>query len=137
MSTFADTGDGLCASWGADFPPRDGASLSPTKMFAEATKHAWVFGFVVGAAHMSETRMARVDADTVDAWMDMYCAAHPRTTIGNAAATLVAELVRKRCPKNTELTIQFRDTTHIRQGSHHPRSDSRGQVTSSSAPRVV
>jgi hypothetical protein len=98
MSSVAGVGDGLCASWGSDFPPRDGATLSPTKMFAEATKHAWVFGFVVGAAHMSETRLARVDADTVDAWMDTYCAAHPRTTIGNAAATLVAELARQRQP---------------------------------------
>jgi hypothetical protein len=96
MSTFAATGDGLCASWGSEFPPRDGTRFSSTKMFAEATKHAWVFGFVVGAAHQAETPLARVDADTVDAWMDTYCASHPRTTIGNAASTLVAELVRMR-----------------------------------------
>ena len=37
----------------------------------------------------------------------------------------------------TELTIQFWDTTRIRQGLSSSRSDFRGQVTSCSAPRVV
>jgi hypothetical protein len=34
------------------------------------------------------------NADTVDAWMDTYCARHPRATIGHAAAVLVEELAR-------------------------------------------
>ena len=64
--------------------------------FDEVTNHAWVYGFVVGAAHMSEERFARVNAETVDAWMDAYCAKNPRVTIGYAAAFLVEDLSRMR-----------------------------------------
>jgi hypothetical protein len=92
FSTFAaDTGKIACVSWGPRRPARDtGQYLS------EAIPHAWIYGFVVGAAHVSPERLARVNADTVDAWMDTLLRETSRATIGYAAAVLVEELGRMR-----------------------------------------
>ena len=69
FSTFAAEGDIACVSWGAPQPVRD-----TTNYLCEAIPHAWVYGFVIGAAHMSSQRLPRIDAYTVDAWMEAYCA---------------------------------------------------------------
>jgi|SoiMetStandDraft_5_1073268.scaffolds.fasta_scaffold341585_1 hypothetical protein len=94
FSTFAEVGKILCVSWPPPVRPQKG--FTSALYFDEATKHAWVYGFVVGAAHVSEERFARVNAETVDAWMDTYCAKNPRVTIGYAAAFLVEDLSRMR-----------------------------------------
>ena len=94
FSTFASDGDILCTSWPSATRPAKG--FNTALYLAEATKHAWVYGFVVGAGYMSADRLTRVNADTVDAWMDTYCAKHPRATIANAAAVLIDELAEKR-----------------------------------------
>ena len=98
---------------------RETGNLSPWWMTRlEAAKHAWIYGFVVGAAHMSEERLARVNADTVDAWMDTYCARHPRASIGYAAAVLVDELSRMRNTLADGMTDRHRRPARFTHGRH-------------------
>jgi hypothetical protein len=58
FSTFADVGKFLCVGWPPPVRPQGG--FTSALHFDEATKHAWVYGFVVGAAHVSEERLTRV-----------------------------------------------------------------------------
>jgi hypothetical protein len=94
FGAFANTGQTACISWNPVRPP--GEKFDRVHFVAEATKYAWTYGFVVGASYSSEERLARVDTETVNAWMDKYCREHPRARIADAAATLIDELTRRR-----------------------------------------
>jgi hypothetical protein len=90
---FAETGQLLCLSWNPVLRP--GEKLDTARYFNEATTYAWTYGFVVGAFYASEERLARIDAPSVNAWMDKYCSEHPRARIADAAARLIDELTRR------------------------------------------
>jgi hypothetical protein len=91
---FADTGQIACISWNPVRPPV--VKFDRAGFLLEATKYAWTYGFVVGASYSSEERLARIDAPSVNAWMDKYCREHPRARIADAAATLIDELTTRR-----------------------------------------
>ena len=91
---FAETGQLLCMGWNPVLRP--GEKLDTVRYLNEATTYAWTYGFVVGASYASEERLARIDAPSVNAWMDKYCSEHPRARIADAAATLIDELTRRR-----------------------------------------
>ena len=93
-STFAgDTGDGLCFSWNTSNP---GRPFTTASYLSEAMKHAWIYGFVSGAAYTSEERLPRIDAVSVSDWMDDYCEKHPRARIADGAAALIDHLATRR-----------------------------------------
>ncbi len=90
---FAETGQMLCLSWNPVRKP--GEKIDTARYLIEATKYAWTYGFVVGASYASEERLARIDAASVNAWMDKYCSEHPRARIADAAARLIDELTTR------------------------------------------
>jgi hypothetical protein len=90
---FAATGQILCVSWNPVRQP--GEKIDTARYFDEATKYAWTCGFVVGASYASEERLARIDAPSINAWMDKYCSGHPRARIADAAARLIDEHTRR------------------------------------------
>jgi hypothetical protein len=92
-SSFAETGQLLCQGWNRAPLGADGR-FSTSAYLGEGTKHAWVYGFVVGASYASETRLLRIDAPTASAWMERYCGEHPRARLADAAADLIDELSR-------------------------------------------
>jgi hypothetical protein len=64
--------------------------------FQGGVMHAWIYGFVVGAAYASEQRLPRIDAVSVSDWMDKYCGERPMARIVDAAAALVDHLASRR-----------------------------------------
>jgi hypothetical protein len=90
---FAEDGQILCVGWNPVLKPAE--KINTARYLNEATKYAWTYGFVVGASYASEERLARIDAPSVNAWMDKYCSEHPRARVADAAARLVDELTRR------------------------------------------
>lgn len=75
-----------------------GMGLAPCEVWTEARQgraanayEQWVMGFVSGVSAMSEgmAPLFRVDATTVEGWVDSYCLEHPRDRIAAAAAAFV------------------------------------------------
>ena len=75
-----------------------GAGLAPCEAWTEARQgrtanayEQWVMGFVSGVSAVSEgmAPLLRVDARTVEGWVDSYCLDHSRYTIATAAAAFV------------------------------------------------
>ena len=75
-----------------------GMGLAPCEAWTEARRgraangyEQWVMGFVSGVSAMSEgmAPLFRVDATTVEGWVDSYCLEHPRDRIATAAAAFV------------------------------------------------
>jgi len=91
--SVADTGRIACASWRSPATARGG--FNREEYFYESAMHAWVYGFVVGAAYTSEERLPRIDAISVSDWMDKYCGARPMARIVDAAAALVEHLATR------------------------------------------
>ena len=91
FSSFANEGETLCSSWRTRFTGRPNSS----EFFLEAMRHAWAYGFVVGAAYTSQERLPRVDSQTVSDWLEAYCAEHPRARIADGAAALIDHLVSR------------------------------------------
>jgi hypothetical protein len=88
-------GTSSCGSW---------TEARRTKALHQHTHQQWVFGFLSGAnlglvdpANKTITPYAPDfikggDFDSVVAWIDNYCSAHPLDSIGTAALALVFEL---------------------------------------------
>ena len=93
-SSFADTGRIACASWRS--PATASGKFNAYQYLDDGTKHAWVYGFVVGAAYSSEERLPRIDAIGASDWMDKYCREYPMARLVDAAAALVDHLATRR-----------------------------------------
>ena len=92
-SLAGGAGDILCFNWNAHDP----AIPVTTASYAfEAMPHAWLYGFVSGAAYTSQERLPRIDAVSVSDWMDDYCRKHPRARIADGAAALIEHLATRR-----------------------------------------
>lgn len=93
-SEFAGrTGDNLCFNWNTHDPAMP---VTGTSYAFEAMPHAWLYGFVSGAAYTSQERLPRIDAVSVSDWMDDYCKKHPRARIADGAAALIEHLATRR-----------------------------------------
>jgi hypothetical protein len=75
-----------------------GVGLAPCEAWTEARQgrtadayEQWVMGFVSGVSAVSEgmAPLFRVDAGTVEGWVDSYCLDHARDRIATAAAAFV------------------------------------------------
>lgn len=55
----------------------------------------WVDGFISGAGYASPA-MTRTDSAGIEAFMDIYCQAHPLKTIADGATALLEELTKGR-----------------------------------------
>ena len=92
-SHAAGSGDSLCFNWNTHDP----AIPVTTASYAfEAMPHAWVYGFVFGAAYMSQDRLPRINAVSAIDWMDDYCKKYPRARIADGAAALIDHLATRR-----------------------------------------
>ena len=82
-----DYGSTTCGSW---IVQRRAGATSP------ALLHAWVLGYLSGAAPWDATLLERDDEITVDGWIDNYCDSHQFASLGEATAALAQELLRYR-----------------------------------------
>ena len=83
-----DYGNTTCGSW---IVQRRAGASSP------ALLHAWVLGYLSGAAPPGRsTLLERDDETTVDGWIDNYCDSHQFASLGEATAALAQELLRYR-----------------------------------------
>ena len=92
-SLAGDTGDRLCFNWNTHDPA---IPVTTASYALEAMPHAWVYGFVSGAAYMSQDRLPRINAVSTSDWMDDYCKKHPRARIVDGAAALIEHLATRR-----------------------------------------
>lgn len=77
-------GNVSCADW-----VKDPASL-------QRSYEIWVAGFLSGAAVFTgKNALTTIRENSISAWLDQYCRVNPLTNLGEAAADMFEELVRR------------------------------------------
>lgn len=87
-------GTQTCGTWTAGVSAKARVDGTP-EMFFQVGRIAWVQGFVSGADWQFAGRLAFVDANGLEKWIDNYCGQHPLENIADAATQLVLELERR------------------------------------------
>jgi len=82
-----------CASWAG---ARRDKNTDQTAALTEGVSRAWIWGFVSGASVYGRRPLGHLPSAALDAWVDKYCADHPRSRLVEAMGPLVEELAARK-----------------------------------------
>lgn len=81
-------GNDSCAGWREE-------REHPRTTLTGAAQQGWVLGFVSGVNFAGVSTLRATDSDGLLAFVDSYCAEHPRGDVRQATVALVQQLARK------------------------------------------
>jgi hypothetical protein len=91
-----EIGDRTCSKWNRDRTAAKQPNPSADVIWEQLVDETWLMGYLSGLAVARHSDyMKKPDYDTLNAWVDNYCAKNPGVRLGTASLGLAKELEKK------------------------------------------
>lgn len=91
-----EVGDRTCSKWVRDREAAKQRNPSAEVIWEQMVDETWLMGYLSGLAVARHSDyMKKPDYDTLNAWVDDYCAKNPGVLLGTASLGLAKELEKK------------------------------------------